>query len=153
MIQKTLLTENRRQKRVFVDYRDLDVRHLGSIYEKLLEYELAVADQPLMLKGQQYVPAKKAEDALKQAGQVYLRTGSNERKVTGSYYTPDYIVRFIVEKTLEPLLTDITGRHATLDEDGQWHVQQVSSRSSGLEKFGLPSDEFAAVAYTTACRI
>ncbi|MAU12414.1 MAG: hypothetical protein CL607_21500 [Anaerolineaceae bacterium] len=117
------VTENRRQKRVFVDYRDLDVRHLGSIYEKLLEYELAVADQPLMLKGQQYVPAKKAEDALKQAGQVYLRTGSNERKVTGSYYTPDYIVRFIVEKTLEPLLTDITGRHATLDEDGQWHVQ------------------------------
>ncbi|MCA9887205.1 MAG: class I SAM-dependent DNA methyltransferase, partial [Anaerolineae bacterium] len=119
------VTENRRQKRVFVDYRDLDVRHLGSIYEKLLEYELAVADQPLMLKGQQYVPAKKAEDALKQAGQVYLRTGSNERKVTGSYYTPDYIVRFIVEKTLEPLLTDITGRHATLDEDGQWHVQDA----------------------------
>ncbi|MFW5691243.1 MAG: Eco57I restriction-modification methylase domain-containing protein, partial [Chloroflexota bacterium] len=110
-------------KRVFVDYRDLDVRHLGSIYEKLLEYELDIAREPLTVKNGQYSPAKQPADAIKQPGQVFLRTGSNERKVTGSYYTPDYIVRFIVEKTVGPLLEAITARHADLDEQGTWHVR------------------------------
>lgn len=116
--------ENKRGERVFVDYRDLEVRHLGSIYEKLLEYELDIATEALTLKKGQYAPAKSKDEVVKQTGQVYLRTGSNERKVTGSYYTPDYIVRFIVEKTLEPLLTEITARHADQDADGQWHVRE-----------------------------
>jgi len=101
-------------KRVFVDYRDLEVRHLGSIYEKLLEYELKLATD-----------ADHPED--KAPGQVYLQTGSGERKVTGSYYTPDYIVRFIVEKTLEPLLTAITQRHAAPAEDGTWIVNNPTA--------------------------
>jgi len=101
-------------RRVFVDYRDLEVRHLGSIYEKLLEYELKLATE-----------ADHPED--KRPGQVYLQTGSGERKVTGSYYTPDYIVRFIVEKTLEPLLTAITHRHAAPAEDGGWNVHNPTA--------------------------
>ena len=36
-------------------------------------------------------------------GDVYLLTDKGERKATGSYYTPDYIVRYIVENTLAPL--------------------------------------------------
>ena len=111
-------------KRVWVDYRDLEVRHLGSIYEKLLEYGLNVAQEPLIIQNGQYVPAKDGDTPIKQAGEVYLTTGSNERKVTGSYYTPDYIVRFIVEKTLEPLLMEITLKYADLDDDGQWHVRE-----------------------------
>lgn len=121
------VVENRRTKRVFVDYRDLEVRHLGSIYEKLLEYELDIATEPLVLKSGKYAPAKPDETPVKQAGQVYLRTGSNERKITGSYYTPDYIVRFIVEKTIEPLLTEITARHAELDDEGVWHVRDTEA--------------------------
>ena len=39
-------------------------------------------------------------------GEVYLLTDKGERKVTGSYYTPDYIVRYIVENTLAPLCED-----------------------------------------------
>ncbi len=110
--------------RVYVDYRDLEVRHLGSIYEKLLEYDLDIASQPLTITGreQRYIPAKPGDTVVKQPGQVYLRTGSNERKITGSYYTPDYIVRFIVEKTLEPLLSAITARHAHQDDEGNWQV-------------------------------
>ena len=38
------------------------------------------------------------------AGQVYLETDRGERKATGSYYTPQYIVEYIVEHTLEPLV-------------------------------------------------
>lgn len=123
------VTENRRQKRVFVDYRDLEVRHLGSIYEKLLEYELDIATEPLTTKGkdERYAPAQGGDVVVKQPGQVYLRTGSNERKITGSYYTPDYIVRFIVEKTVGPLLEDITARHAELDDEGNWQVRDADA--------------------------
>ena len=41
-------------------------------------------------------------------GEVHLSTGSGERKATGSYYTPEYVVKYIVEETLEPLVTDIS---------------------------------------------
>jgi len=111
--------------RVFVDYRDLDVRHLGSIYERLLEYELDIAREPLKIVGREerYAPAEPGDAIVKEQGQVYLRTGNNERKVTGSYYTPDYIVRFIVEKTLEPLLTAIIARYADADAEGHWHMR------------------------------
>lgn len=115
------------RKRVFVDYRDLDVRHLGAIYERLLEYQLDVATEPLKVKRKNkteiYEAAGEGDDIVKDVGDVLLRTGSNERKVTGSYYTPDYIVTFIVENTLEPLLTDITNQYANLDEAAHWNVR------------------------------
>ena len=93
-------TDKKGKKRVFVDYRDLDIRHLGAIYEKLLEYQLDIATEPLTLKKGKYIPAKDGDTVIKQPGQVFLRTGNNERKITGSYYTPDYIVSFIVQHTL-----------------------------------------------------
>ena len=115
------------RKRVFVDYRDLDVRHLGAIYERLLEYQLDVATEPLKVKRKNkteiYEVAGDGDEVVKNVGDVLLRTGSNERKVTGSYYTPDYIVTFIVENTLEPLLTDITNQYADLDEAAHWNVR------------------------------
>jgi len=64
-----------------VDYRELDVRHLGSIYEGLLEFHPKVEDN-----------------------KIILYTDKGEKKKTGSYYTPDYIVNYIVEKTLKPVI-------------------------------------------------
>jgi type I restriction-modification system DNA methylase subunit len=63
-----------------VDYGELDVRHLGSIYEGLLEFH------PQRVNGK-----------------IELFTDKGERKATGSYYTPGYIVDYIVENTLGPL--------------------------------------------------
>lgn len=116
--------QGRTKKTVSVDYRDLDVGHLGTIYEKLLEYRLDIATEDLVTSGknQTYKTAKPGQNPTKKAGEVYLRTGNHERKVTGSYYTPEYIVRFIVEKTLEPLLLDITEKHASQDDEGNWQV-------------------------------
>ncbi len=37
-------------------------------------------------------------------GQLYLTTDNGERKATGSYYTPDYIVNYIVENTVGPIV-------------------------------------------------
>ena len=93
--------------KIFVDYSSLDVRHLGSIYEGLLEYKLDVADGPLTLDNGEYVSAEEGDDIVVRNGEVYLTTGSGERKATGSYYTPEYVVEYIVDETLEPLVDDI----------------------------------------------
>ena len=64
-----------------IDYRDLSVRHLGTIYERLLEQELVPVDEHRL--------------------ELHHAEG---RRETGSYFTPEPIVDLIVEKTLEPLL-------------------------------------------------
>ncbi|MBK6768135.1 MAG: N-6 DNA methylase [Ardenticatenales bacterium] len=101
--------------RQFVDYRDLEVRHLGSIYEGLLEYRLRFAEADLAVtreKGREvYAPAVAGQSIAVAAGRVYLTTDKGERKSTGSYYTPDYIVQYIVEQTVGPVLEDLTGQH------------------------------------------
>ncbi|MFC6752038.1 Eco57I restriction-modification methylase domain-containing protein [Halorubrum tibetense] len=108
--------------KIFVDYSSLDVRHLGSIYEGLLEYQLNVADEPLSLDSGEYVSVDEGDDVVVQDGEVYLTTGSGERKATGSYYTPEYVVEYIVENTLKPLIDDIradlAGRSARGDDRG-----------------------------------
>ncbi|RKU17102.1 hypothetical protein C6500_16100 [Candidatus Poribacteria bacterium] len=101
-----LLTRTERGERI--TYRDLDVRHLGDIYEGLLEYQPRIADQDLVIvskRGSEKVEPKSSPDqeVAYQEGEVYLLTDNDERKATGSYYTPDYIVRYIVENTLAPL--------------------------------------------------
>ena len=99
-----------RVKSQFVDYRDLAERHLGTIYEGLLEYKLHVATEPMVeLKSSskivpaQGVPKKDIITEFRQ-GEVYLVTDQGERKITGSYYTPDYIVKYMVDEALRPVL-------------------------------------------------
>jgi hypothetical protein len=102
-----------------VDYRTLDVRQLGSIYEGLLEYKVAVATEEMVTVRQKgvetWVPqAKKGRSKTvgtpRQPGDLYLTTDKGERKATGSYYTPDYIVEYIVENTLGPLVAQARER-------------------------------------------
>ncbi len=107
-----LLTRTEQGERIA--YRDLDVRHLGNIYEGLLEYQPRIASEDLVIvskKGNETVAPKKSSPKHEIAyseGEVYLLTDKGDRKATGSYYTPDYIVRYIVENTLAPLCKDKT---------------------------------------------
>ncbi|MBK7216593.1 MAG: Eco57I restriction-modification methylase domain-containing protein [Candidatus Promineofilum sp.] len=97
-----------------VDYRTLGVRQLGSIYEGLLEYRVSLAVEPMVTvrKGgkETWLPARERGQAksieTRQPGQLYLATDKGERKATGSYYTPDTIVKYIVEQTLGPLVEE-----------------------------------------------
>ncbi|MGH2510013.1 MAG: Eco57I restriction-modification methylase domain-containing protein, partial [Ktedonobacteraceae bacterium] len=94
----------------FIDYRDLSERHLGTIYEGLLEYTLHVANEPMveLRSSSALVPKGQAAErdiaVTYQVGDVYLATDIGQRKTTGSYYTPDYIVKYMVEQTLKPVL-------------------------------------------------
>ncbi len=45
---------------------------------------------------------------------VYLENDKGDRKATGSYYTPDYIVKYIVSHTLKPILEERQARFGEL---------------------------------------
>jgi hypothetical protein len=71
-------TENRK----YINYRDLSVQQLGSIYERLLEHEVSRVD-----------------------GDIVVRPNVFARKGSGSYYTPDDLVNLIIKETIDPLVS------------------------------------------------
>jgi Alw26I/Eco31I/Esp3I family type II restriction m6 adenine DNA methyltransferase len=117
-IARAINLVSRTQDKAYIDYSSLEIRHLGSIYEGLLEYKLKMAEDDLVSikeKGKEvFVSLAEAQGQKKKInqgdmvrrGEVYLVTDKGERKATGSYYTPDYIVRYIVENTLGPLIEE-----------------------------------------------
>ena len=117
-----------------VSYRDLDVRHLGTVYESLLEYHVAIVDQEYSL--------------------IY-RSRESKRRSSGSYYTPDYIVQYIVEKTLGPILRGETraglgnGKPQSLSSAEILEVK-VLDPAMGAGHFLIAATEYLARAYNTA---
>ena len=95
---------------VAVDYNTLSERHLGGIYEGLLEFKPQIALSDLVAikgKGSIKLADAKKHPEIKVAYkkyELYLSDDNGERKTTGSYYTPEYIVRYIVENALDPLI-------------------------------------------------
>lgn len=76
----------RSKDKAYIDYGSLEIRHLGSIYEGLLEYKLKIAEEdivPIKEKGKDlFIPVEKAKKAKKKIkeetivrkGNVYLIT-------------------------------------------------------------------------------
>ena len=73
--------ERRPEGRRYINYRDLGVQQLGSIYERLLE-----------------------QDVVRDAGAIVVRPNALARKDSGSYYTPDDLVGLIIRETIDPLV-------------------------------------------------
>jgi type I restriction-modification system DNA methylase subunit len=104
-----------------IDYSFLGVRQLGSIYEGLLEYRLIIEDE--------------------KTGKVHLENDKGERKATGSYYTPDYIVKYIVSHTLKPILEERKQRFADLmTQINQLHEKITDGRLGVQSRNGLQKD-------------
>jgi hypothetical protein len=104
-----------------IDYSFLGVRQLGSIYEGLLEYRVVIADG--------------------NNGKVHLENDKGERKATGSYYTPDYIVKYIVSHTLKPILEERKQKFADLmTQISQLHEKMADGRLGVQSRNGLQKD-------------
>lgn len=89
--------ENTPDGRKYINYRNLSVQQLGSIYERLLEYEVT----------------RDGDDITVQPN-IFARKGS------GSYYTPDDLVQLILTETLEPLVEERKSAFLNkIDELGQ----------------------------------
>ncbi len=81
----TLSFEATDQGRRYINYRDLSVQQLGSIYERLLEYEV-----------------------IRDGDEINVRPNVFARKGSGSYYTPDDLVEVILKETVGPLVESCT---------------------------------------------
>lgn len=97
-------------RRLWINYRDLSVRELGSIYERLLEYEPAIDGET-----------------------VVIRLNPFARKGSGSYYTPDVLVRLIIEKTLTPLVEERMAAFERAVADASDKRQDAGNRRAWLD--------------------
>lgn len=88
-----------------VDFRSLSVREFGTIYEGLLESSLSLAEVDLTVdKSNAWVPAESGDEVLAKAGEPYFHSASGERKATGSYFTPKFVVDHLVQKAIDPTI-------------------------------------------------
>ncbi|MBZ0148165.1 MAG: Eco57I restriction-modification methylase domain-containing protein, partial [Pseudorhodoplanes sp.] len=67
----------------YINYRDLSVQQLGTIYERTLEYELRF-----------------------ESGSVAVHIDDTARHESGSYYTPDSLVALIIDKSIGPFVQE-----------------------------------------------
>lgn len=89
-----------------VDFRSLSVREFGTIYEGLLESSLSLAEEDLTLDSSgAWIPATKGDKVVVPGGAIYFHTASGERKATGSYFTPKFVVDHLIERSIVPTLT------------------------------------------------
>lgn len=133
-----LLDETTEGGRGPVDFRSLGVREFGTIYEGLLEQELAVAEIDLSVdkKTGAYIPAKGKAAIVVPEGKIYLHNASGARKASGAYYTKDFAVEHLLEHALEPALADHLARvaatyddRAAADQFFDFHVADIAMGS------------------------
>jgi len=103
-----------------VDFRSLSVREFGSIYEGLLESSLSLADCDLTLDTQgTWLPAAEGDAVEAKKGEPYFHNTSGERKATGSYFTPDFIVDHLIERAIDPTIDKHLASIKQLIEEGK----------------------------------
>jgi hypothetical protein len=135
----------KQHKLVPIDFKSLGVRQLGSIYEGLLEFKLRIADEKKAIVREKsrdvYVSFKnlgekereraESQGRIVKKGQLYLENDKGERKATGSYYTPDHIVEYIVENAVGPVVAEkFEAMRARLRDAEQWHHQRIKSANA-----------------------
>jgi adenine-specific DNA-methyltransferase len=110
-------SESLSRKHQQIPYSYFTPRQLGSIYESFLEFQIKQADESLVFEKKQWKSADLDSKKYKLAdlpkvnkGELYFTPDNKDRKATGSYYTPHDIVRFIVSKTLGPLVTTASSK-------------------------------------------
>ena len=102
------LTTGRR----YINYRDLSVQQLGSIYERLLEREL-----------------------VRDGEMIVVRPNVFARKGSGSYFTPHDLVNLILEETIEPLVQSRLDEFARATEELATRRLTKQDTIATLERF------------------
>lgn len=102
-------------QRTRVNYGALATEEFGSVYESLLELH------PVILDG---TPPRFA----------FKQAAGNERKTTGSYYTPSSLVECLLDSALDPVVEQRLAEAKRVVDSGQW----VGMKSGHAENPILP---------------
>ena len=92
-IELLTTTRDKKGNRFFLDYAALEVSHLGSIYEHLLEYHLTI-----------------------KKGKISELPSPQDRKSSGSYYTPEYVIGYVVAKSVGPIINKIIEENTSKED-------------------------------------
>jgi len=142
-----------RTSMVPVNWRAMETEELGSVYESLLELQPQLGDDGRTLTF--------ASEAAEQKG--------NQRKTTGSYYTPDSLVQLLLDTTLDPVLEEREAQAADPAEAllkltvidpacGSGHfllaaARRIATRVARYRAGGIPSAaDFRHALREVACR-
>jgi hypothetical protein len=100
-----------------IDFRELSVREFGTIYEGLLESELALATEDLAEDNKGYYrPASGNDTVVVENGEFYLHN-SGKRKSSASFYTKSFAVEHLLDRSLEPALDEHLARVDAIEDD------------------------------------
>lgn len=107
---------------VGVDFAQLQIGHLGAIYEGLLGLKLTCAREPMRYdeKNDHYLPARAGDKAIVQKAELFYQTEAGGRKAGGVFYTRHEFVRHLLQHSLAPALDahlDEIARLAKTDPD------------------------------------
>lgn len=138
-----------------VNYRELGVEQLGSVYEGLLSFEPQIADAPKVLArvgrgAKQVIQVVGADDAPPGAeileryptGTFLLFAADGQRKGSGSFYTPRKLAHYVVREALEPLVSNATPEEIL--------ALRVCDPAMGSGAFLVPAVHFLTEAYGEA---
>lgn len=109
-----------------VNWRDMETEELGSVYESLLE-----------------LTPRASADARTFTFAEGLETQGNARKTSGSYYTPDALVKLLLDSTLDPVLDAAEARNPT-DPAGEILKLSIIDPACGSGHFLLGAARRAA---------
>lgn len=101
-----------------IPYSYFTPRQLGSIYESLLEFRLEEAEFDMVFTKNQWKKAnlksnrvkklKIADENTVKRGQLFFSPDNTDRKISGSYYTPDYIVKDLIHNSLGKIVENMS---------------------------------------------
>lgn len=97
--------------RRYINYRNLSVQQLGSIYERLLEHEV-----------------------IRESGDIVIRPNIFARKGSGSYYTPDDLVTLIIRETIAPLIEERFTAFHTKAKEQEESDKPLNTRLGALKR-------------------
>ena len=105
ILKNLLLTDTDETNLAPIDFRSLSVKEFGTIYEGLLESELSIAQDNLAIdKKGSYLPTLDEDKIIVRKGDVYLHDKSGVRKLTGSFFTREFLVEYLLDLSLDPAI-------------------------------------------------
>lgn len=146
VLKKLGYYEKKEQLLEKIDFADLSTRSFGTLYEGILDYNMFIASEDLIKRSKDskvtYIPISKVTpkktDVIIKTGEIYLSEDALERKETGAYYTPEPIVEYIVNNTvdvkLDEVLKEIQEEIAKQKEEIEFEYNS-SLKSALQEKF------------------
>jgi hypothetical protein len=110
----------------------------GKRTEEIIPYDEALeSKKPILKEGR----GKEAQERILSKGTIYLENNLRERKITGSYYTPDYVVKYIISETVGPVLRQKLEALRPLFREAEQMLQAEKGKAEGRRKQRLTALE------------